>query len=616
MALALVVSRMLVLVLAAVLSAGVGCEGVAAGEDPHSTPSSALYGKPEVTQFKDGKCGAITLRFDDSMLSHADVAIPHLNKRGLVGTFYVNPGTDRYKARQEVWDVVCPRVGHELANHTMYHEGAKTYEEADLEIGEASRHIWRLYPEPNKLLPFCTGGGTTWEISDEQMDELWAKYFLFGSWPADYHFPCDDPKSEFRNSGDTDIRPHAQRAIDERSWVVLAFHGIGGEWISCSEETFVELLDFLVEKQDELWVATTGDRWKYREEYQALSVVSLSEAGEAGFTITLDCDDSELRTYGRPLAELYDQPLTVRVPVPDSWAHFTVVQAAGKGAVTKSYEAIEVEGQRVAQFDVRPGVGEARVTRAAPWPAEPFGDAHRGDIWVSPTDGKEMVYVPAGEFVMGSRQGEGDADDDEHPQRRVYLDAFWIDKCEVTVGEYRGFCEATGRTMPQKPRGGESREWEEDHPIVNVSWEEATAYGRWAGKRLPTEAEWEKAARGEDGRKYPWGNAEAADSQCNRSGEGDGYQYTSPVGSFPSGASPYGCLDMAGNVREWCEDWHGSDYYASAPSRNPKGPASGRNRVLRGGSFQNTRLLRCAFRFYNRPTYWNTYSGFRCARDS
>lgn len=353
----------LFLVSAAFLAAAAGCQAGAAPEAPNPAPPPGLYGKPEVMQFTDGKLGAVSLRFDDSMPSQADVAIPHLNTRGLVGTFFVNPARDRYKARREVWEIVCPRSGHQLANHTMHHLGAKTYEEAAYEIGECSRHIWSLYPQRSKLLPFSRGGGTTWEITDEQMRELAAKHFLFRH--RSTHSVCNDPNSEYYNPDDTDIRPHAQRAIDERTWVEIMFHGIGSEWISCSEETFVDLLDFLAGNQDKLWVATTGDAWKYQQEYQALSNISVSEADEAGFRITLDCDESKLDTYGLPLAELYDQPLTVRVPVPDSWGHFSVAQGAEGDPVEKNYETIEVEGQRVAQFDVRPGAGEARVTRVS-----------------------------------------------------------------------------------------------------------------------------------------------------------------------------------------------------------------------------------------------------------
>jgi len=259
----------------------------------------------------------------------------------------------------------------------------------------------------------------------------------------------------------------------------------------------------------------------------------------------------------------------------------------------------------------------------------PPAAANLGNVWTSPTDGKEMVYVPAGEFLMGSPGGKGD--DDEHPQRSVYLDAFWIDKTEVTVAEYRKFCQATGRAMASAP----SREWQDDHPVVNVSWYDAVAYAVWAEKRLPTEAEWEKAARGTDGRQYPWGNtwdsgkcANVANSSGGprplgpnvwslHSAEKNPSGGPQPVGSYPSGASPYGALDMAGNVWEWCVDWYGADYYRVAPARNPTGPASGTYWVLRGGSwcYGVPTYFRCAYRLDScHPDDRYYLNGFRCVR--
>ncbi len=151
-----------------------------------------------------------------------------------------------------------------------------------------------------------------------------------------------------------------------------------------------------------------------------------------------------------------------------------------------------------------------------------------------------MVFVPAGEFLMGSKEGAGLQG--EHPQRKVALDDYYIYKYEVTVAQYRKFCEATGRTMPPEP----SWKWQPTHPIVNVTWDDARDYAVWAGAALPTEAQFEKAAQGADGRTYVWGNS-FTKSTCHTS---DGK--TAPVGSYPTGISPYGALDMAGNVWEWC----------------------------------------------------------------
>ncbi len=314
--------------------------------------ASSLYGTPEVTKFKDGKVGAFSLQFDDSMETQAEFAIPEMNRRGLVGTFFVNPDTERCRRNQETWEAVCPKHGHELANHTMRHEGAKDYAEAEHEIGECSRLIWKLYPDRSKLLPFLRGGGTTWGVSREEVRELMDKYFLFRA-------PRTAGVSDEDGSGE-DPTVFARRAIEEGTWAQVGFHGVGGQWISTCREGFVKLLDYLVENRDKLWIATTGDAYKYQQEYGALSGTSLTDATETGFKVTVECDESKVNTYGRPLAELYDQPLTVRVRVPESWRRFVVTQ----GDARKEYETVQVGGVRCAQFDARPNVGPAAVTLA------------------------------------------------------------------------------------------------------------------------------------------------------------------------------------------------------------------------------------------------------------
>ncbi len=165
-------------------------------------------------------------------------------------------------------------------------------------------------------------------------------------------------------------------------------------------------------------------------------------------------------------------------------------------------------------------------------------------------DGAEMLWIPAGQFLMGSTENDKDAGSDEKPQHMVSLDGYWMYKNDVTVAQYRTFCQATRRQMPDAPSWG----WRDDHPMVNVTWDDANAYAEWAGASLPTEAEWEKAARGTDGRIYPWGNDWDASKCSNSTGSNDSPGQISPVGSFPAGVSPYGCLDMAGNVDQWCED--------------------------------------------------------------
>lgn len=260
--------------------------------------------------------------------------------------------------------------------------------------------------------------------------------------------------------------------------------------------------------------------------------------------------------------------------------------------------------------------GEAQPPTVTPTPAGPLATQ------VSTMDGMVLAYIPSGEFNMGSSDEDPHADAVEKPQHRVYLSAFWIDQTEVTNAMYAR-CVNAGKCTPPSETSSKTRPLYygdaryTDFPVIYVSWEDADAYCRWAGRRLPTEAEWEKAARGKDGRIYPWGNDDPIHYLANYNSQvGD----TSLTGDYPSGASPYGVLDMAGNVAEWVADWYGSDYYATSGSaltavKNPAGPPSGEFRVLRGGSwFNKAWAIRAAFRLWNYPDLRSETVGFRCAR--
>ena len=215
----------------------------------------------------------------------------------------------------------------------------------------------------------------------------------------------------------------------------------------------------------------------------------------------------------------------------------------------------------------------------------------------------QMVHVPAGPFLMGS-----DRDfTNERPQHRVELDGFYLDQTEVTNGQWNAYAAVLGTEL---------RSESDEHPATQVSWEEADEYCRWAGLRLPSEAEWEKGARGTDGRTYPWGET-ISGTHANYVDSGDAFDNnTTPVGAFPESQSPYGALDMAGNVWEWAGDWFDESYYDSSPPKNPTGPSNGSDRVLRGGSWLNQPLsLRTSHRGGRHPEDRTNFIGFRCARD-
>ncbi len=230
-----------------------------------------------------------------------------------------------------------------------------------------------------------------------------------------------------------------------------------------------------------------------------------------------------------------------------------------------------------------------------------------------------MVLIPEGAFLRGSPVGVGNPS--EQPQRSLWLGAFWIDRLEVKTDDYRSCVNAGACATPALTEAlcNWSLAGHGDHPINCVSWGQAEAYCKWVGKRLPTEAEWEKAARGTDGRTYPWGEAAATcERACMSEGNwGCGDGGTCPVGKYPSGASPFGLQDMAGNVWEWTADYFGEDYYAAAPPRDPGGPVRGTRRSVRGGGYgMGEDGPRCANRDggFTHDYDGGDAVGFRCAR--
>lgn len=235
------------------------------------------------------------------------------------------------------------------------------------------------------------------------------------------------------------------------------------------------------------------------------------------------------------------------------------------------------------------------------------------EVRVAPKDGMLMRYVPAGSFVMGSDMGAGN----EKPAHDVYLDSFWIDQTEIT-NEMYSLCETAGDCPAPKMPNSYSRssyygnDEFANYPVIYVDWDMASAYCAWADRRLPTEAEWEKAARGTTGYIYPWGGDAVCENVNAMGCKGE----TSPVGEYVLGKSPYGLFDMAGNVMEWVADWYDSEYYQYSPRENPLGPSTGSRHVLRGGSWKSNEFsLRSTFRSGLVPDEANLYLiGFRCAQ--
>jgi formylglycine-generating enzyme required for sulfatase activity len=296
--------------------------------------------------------------------------------------------------------------------------------------------------------------------------------------------------------------------------------------------------------------------------------------------------------------------------------------------------------------------------KAAVWRTrEPPANPQQGDIWVNPKNGMEMVYIAPGEFILGTSgaqidawlkeypDGEREWFYDEQPQCRVNLEGYWIGRTEVTNAQYLRFVQATGHRAPEHWKGGQIPSGLESFPVVFVDWGDASAYCKWAEARLPTEPEWEKAARGGDGRTFPWGFRWDENKCRNFAIVPGGGTYAieeegsrpwrdwvpshdsvregpAAVGAYPAGASPYGCLDMAGNAREWCADWYDDEAYLRYVRGDLTPPKTGDLKVVRGGSWfdGHSRLFRCAFRspirfgFLSTPHHCDHDIGFRCAR--
>ncbi len=257
-------------------------------------------------------------------------------------------------------------------------------------------------------------------------------------------------------------------------------------------------------------------------------------------------------------------------------------------------------------------MNQSGVTKSVPLTADKSSPAP------SPKNPVPMILISSGEFWMGSPEDEGDAD--EHPRNKVYLDAFYVDIYEVTVSHYAKFMKATRRNVPEFWDQVDLRR-DSEKPVVGISWYDARDYCEWSGKRLPTEAEWERTARGTEGRKYPWGSnppsPNLANFDQNFRTEKAYADYLKPVGAYKNSRTPEGAYDMTGNVWEWVNDWYEENYYKHIPTRNPLGPDRGETKVMRGGSWDYYPwILRSADRNGLNPSDRYATLGFRCAREA
>jgi peptidoglycan/xylan/chitin deacetylase (PgdA/CDA1 family) len=289
---------------------------------------------PSVTKFAQGKPSAFSLEFDDSMTSQVKNLLPLLAKFHFPATFYVNPGSGQYQANKDVWEKQIPAAGHELGDHTMHHKDTIGAEKASSEIGDAAKLIAKAIGHP-MLTPFAIPGGVKWQIPEADFQRILKENQLF--------FPG---REDFYQDGHGDITKFPQRAITEKSWRKLAFHGVGGEWLSTSVETMTTLFQYLDSHRNDLWIAPTGTIWKYERERDALIKVTLGPSGRLAPIF----DRTKLEPF-----ELFTVPLTMRSPVPLNWTK-AVVTIDGKRTDVKVINS-------AVEFEFMPQAKSIRVTQ-------------------------------------------------------------------------------------------------------------------------------------------------------------------------------------------------------------------------------------------------------------
>ena len=306
------------------------------------------FGNPEILRFRDGKKGAISLEFDDSMSSQIKNALPLLKNFGVHATFFINPGAGHYAPNKRIWETEIEKAGQELGNHTLTHKGAKSDEEAVKEIQACADVINRIHHGKPRIVPFATPGGVPWVVTPAKITELHHKLISFGT-----------ERRYFIQ--DSDSKPPTwipAKAMDEQTWIELGMHGVGGEWLSTSVPNLTLLLNYLRDHQSEIWVAPTGEVYKYIQERSATRVALGPMASSRFFRVEVTCDEAKINPFHRPFGELFDVPLSVRLTVPVRYKKYRVTQ----GNATRDYDAKLVNGSWVATFDALPNAGAATLS--------------------------------------------------------------------------------------------------------------------------------------------------------------------------------------------------------------------------------------------------------------
>jgi len=306
-----------------------------------------LQETPVIMPFHGGAEAAVSLQFDDSMQSQVQNCLPLLAKYKIPATFFINPGRNDYPGMANAWEVEAEKAGHELANHTWTHNGAIDKAHAEDEIHHWSKYFLEKRQGKEKILPFGTPGGVPWNVTPAELEEIIRKDNMF--------LATDRQFFEDKDGGDP--AAPAKKALAGKYWARMGFHGVGGQWLSTSVENLTKVLDYLAENKGKIWVATTGDVYKYIQERDAALPISVSSSSARGFSVEVKTDASK-NPFGRNKQALFDAPLTIRCKVPDAWTGFNVVL----GAVSQKRSTVRIDGQNYAQFDVIPNTGKLRVS--------------------------------------------------------------------------------------------------------------------------------------------------------------------------------------------------------------------------------------------------------------